>query len=339
MLEGLRARALGLGRAVRRAGKRSRTLTRVYGRLLGERGRAYLELDRLRSRFTGEGKRTGGVDPEKMVWIFGSGRSGSTWLRSMMGEMSGVRIWEEPMVGRLFGEFYARTPKENLRSADFVMGDPIRKGWIESVRNFVLAGARYSNPRLGAEEYLVIKEPNGSVGAPLLMEALPESRMILLVRDPRDVVASVLDAAREGGWLYESRRGRTGTRRGKVDRRPDSFVRERAKVYRRGVESARRAYYAHEGPKVLVRYEDLRANTIDEMRRIYSTLGVPVDEEELARAVEKHSWENVPEEEKGRGKFYRKGTPGSWREDLTPRQVEVVEKTTASLLERFYPEA
>ena len=322
---------------MRRAAKKNRTLIRVYGRLIGERERAYLELGRLRSRLGAKSVRAG-VDPGRMIWIFGSGRSGSTWLRSMMGEIGGFRVWEEPMVGRLFGEFYSRAPKENLRSADFVMGDPIRKGWIGSVRNFVLDAARYSNPRLGAEEYLVVKEPNGSVGAPLLMEALPESRMILLVRDPRDVVASVLDAAREGGWLYESREGRTGARRGKVDRRPNSFVRERANVYRRGVDSARRAYDAHGGPKVLVRYEDLRADTTNEMRRIYSTLGIPVDEGELRRVVDKHSWENVPEDEKGRGKFYRKGKPGGWKEDLTPKQVEVVERTTASLLERFYPE-
>jgi hypothetical protein len=334
MIEALKARALGLWQAARSAGKRSRTLTRIYGRLKGERGRAYLALDRLKSE-----QSIRGVDPGRMVWIFGSGRSGSTWLRSMMGELGGARIWEEPMVGRLFGEFYARAPKDNLRSADFVMGDPIRRGWISSIRNFVLDGARYSNPRLGAGEYLVIKEPNGSVGAHLLMEALPESRMILLVRDPRDVVASVLDAAAEGGWLYESREGRMGARPSKTHRRPNAFVRERARVYRRGVESAWRAHEAHEGPKVLVRYEDLRADTLGEMSRIYAVLDIPVEEGDLERAVEKHSWENVPEREKGRGKFYRRGTSGGWKEDLTPRQVEVVEKTTASLLERFYPEA
>jgi hypothetical protein len=109
-------------------------------------------------------------------------------------------------------------------------------------------------------------------------------------------------------------------------------------VYRRGVESAWRAYDAHKGPKVLVRYEDLRADTMNEMRRIYAVLGIAVEDEDLRRAVEKHSWENVPEREKGRGKFYRRGTSGGWKEDLTPMQVEVVEKTTASLLERFYPE-
>jgi hypothetical protein len=325
MLEGLRARVRELGQTVRGVGKRSRTLTRLYSAIIGQRERAYLELGRLRSRES--------IDPARMVWIFGSGRSGSTWLRNMMGELGGAKVWEEPMVGRLFGEFYARAPKDNLRSADFVMGDPIRRGWISSIRNFVLDGARYSNPRLGAGEYLVIKEPNGSVGAPLLMEALPESRMILLLRDPRDVVASVLDAATEGGWLYESREGRTGAGR------TNSFVRERANVYRRGVEGAWWAYDAHNGPKVLVRYEDLRAETLGEMRRIYSVLGIPAEEGDLEKAVEKHSWQNVPEREKGRGKFYRRGTAGGWREDLTPKQVEVVEKATASLLERFYPEA
>ena len=55
----------------------------------------------------------------QLVWVFGSPRSGSTWLRSMMGELESSGVWEEPMVGRLFGEFYARTPKDNLRSADF----------------------------------------------------------------------------------------------------------------------------------------------------------------------------------------------------------------------------
>jgi hypothetical protein len=329
MLEGLRAHAQGLGRAVRSVGKRSRTLTRIYSKLVGQRERAYLELGRLGSRKS--------IDPGRMVWIFGSGRSGSTWLRSMMGELDDAGVWEEPMVGRLFGEFYARAPTDNLRSADFVMGDPIRTGWVRSIRNFVLDGARYSNPRLGSEDFLIVKEPNGSVGAPLLMEALPESRMILLVRDPRDVVASVLDAATEGGWLYESREGKTNANR-KTERRPNAFVRERANVYRRGVESAWQAYEAHKGPKILVRYEDLRADTLNEMRRVYAVLGIAVQDDDLLRAVEKHSWENVPDREKGRGKFYRRGTSGGWKEDLTPRQVEVVEKATASLLERFYPE-
>jgi hypothetical protein len=257
----------------------------------------------------------------------------------MMEEMSNHRVWEEPMVGRLFGDFYAKAPKENLRSADFIMGAPIRKGWIRSIRSFVLDGAKYSNPRLEAGDYLVIKEPNGSIGAPLLMEALPESRMILLVRDPRDVVASTLDARREGGWNYErhkDRRQREGTQPPEKDSL--NYAERRARKYLQGMGNAKLAYDAHNGPKVMVRYEELRADALGTMKRVYSTLGVPVNEEELARVVEKHSWENIPEEKKGEGKFYRKATPGSWREDLTPEQAEMVERVTAPLLKELYPE-
>jgi hypothetical protein len=41
----------------------------------------------------------------------------------------------------------------------------------------------------------------------------------------------------------------------------------------RNVGAAKRAYEAHEGPKVMVRYEDLRTDTLGTMRRIYSALG------------------------------------------------------------------
>ena len=100
---------------------------------------------------------------------------------------------------------------------------------------------------------------------------------------------------------------------------------------------SREAYEAHEGPKTLVKYEELRADTPGTMKRIYSDLGVAVGEEEIARAVREHSWENIPEEEKGPDRFYRKATPGGWREDLTPEQVQTVERITAPLLEEFYP--
>jgi hypothetical protein len=122
-----------------------------------------------------------------------------------------------------------------------------------------------------------------------------------------------------------------------VDKDPDAFVRDRAKSYLQRIGITKQAYEAHKGRKVLVRYEELRANTLGTMSRIRSALELPVSEQELSRAVEKHAWENIPEEDKGEGKVFRKATPGGWREDLTPQQVEIVERITAPLLEEFYP--
>jgi hypothetical protein len=291
----------------------------------------------LRARLAGRDARDTGANPGNIIWIFGSGRSGSTWLRSMMEDLDRHQLWEEPMVGKLFGEFYDRSMEAELHRPDFIMSNATRRGWIRAIRNFILDCAAYAHPRLGAGEYLVVKEPNGSLGAPLLMKALPESRMIFLIRDPRDILSSMLDGARQGGWMYERKENEDWKRRAAADNNPDNFVRNRSRKYLQHAGSAQRAYDAHRGPKVLVRYEELRADTLGTMKRIYSNLGIEVDEEELTLVVEKHSWENIPELEKGEGKFYRKASPGGWREDLTPEQAKIIGKETAPLLEKFYP--
>ncbi len=299
----------------------------------------YPPLNELRARFArsfAASSETRGVRPENMVWIFGSGRSGSTWLRSMMGEMKGHKVWEEPMVGKLFGDFYEKAQSGQLGTKNFIMGSPTRKGWIRSIRNFVIDGANYAHPGLGPDHYLVVKEPNGSQGAPLIMEALPESRMILLIRDPRDVVASVMDGAREGSWLYERKDDSRWKERALADNNPNAYVRKRANIYLRHAGNAKAAYDAHRGPKALVRYEDLTADTVGTMQRMYSQLGITVDGKQLERVVEKHSWENIPAEKKGEGKFYRKGTPGSWSDDLSPEQARKIEEITAPLFNEFY---
>jgi hypothetical protein len=272
------------------------------------------------------------VAPENMIWIFGTGRTGSTWLAAMMEEPEGHAVWFEPRVGTVFD------PQRFQRHGGkhFIFASQYKDVWLRSIRNFILDGANARFPELDGG-YLAVKEPGGSVGAGLIMEALPESGMVLLIRDPRDVVASWLDATRKGGW--QTRRRGEGGRHAEslAETNPIAFVRRHADAYLQHVGSARRAYEAHDGRKVVVRYEDLRADTLGTMKRMYGELGVPVEEARLAEAVEKHSWENIPEEEKGQGKFYRKATPQAWREDLTRRQVKTVERITAPLLEEFYP--
>ncbi len=300
-----------LGQRLKRVGQR---IVRK-GRVIGIRPRQWL------------GGETSGVDPKNVVWIFGAGRTGSTWLSRMMDELKGQSVWFEPWVGALFDPYHLRL--EDRKGKHFILSPRYRGTWLGSIRAFVLDGANARFPEAsGAGRYLVIKEPGGSVGAALLMEALPESRMVLLVRDPRDVVASWVDARREGGWRSAGREPVDST---------DNMVRTVARRYSRNVGQAKKAYDAHKGRKVLVRYEELRADALGTMRRIYTELGIPVDEGGLIRAVEKHSWENIPKKDKGEGKFYRKATPGGWREDLTPKQVKTIERVIAPLLDELYP--
>jgi hypothetical protein len=276
-----------------------------------------------------------GVVAENIVWIFGTGRSGSTWLGSMMGGLDGCAMWNEPLVGNLFGNFHYFRVGGRKTGRQYILGESYKETWLGPMRDLVLGGAAARFPEVVGGGYLIIKEPNGSIGAPLLMQALPESRMIFLIRDPRDVVASSMDARSEGSWLSERREAQRRT--SKPDRNPNVYVRVRANSYVQQIEKAGQAYSAHGGRKVMVRYEDLRADTLKTMKRIYSALEIPVEEAELARAVERNSWEKIPEVEKGEGKKRRKAKPGGWREDLTARQVEIVEDITAPLLNEYYP--
>jgi hypothetical protein len=253
----------------------------------------------------------------------------------MMGCLDGCAMWNEPLVGNLFGNFHYIRAGGRKSGRQYILGEPYKETWLGPMRDLVLGGATARFPEVAEDGYLIIKEPNGSIGAPLLMEALPESRMIFLIRDPRDVVASSMDARSEEGWLSERRDAQRPA--SKPHRNPNVYVRIRANSYVQQIEKTGQAYDAHGGRKVLVRYEDLRADTLKTMKRIYSTLEIPVEEAVLARSVEKHSWEKILEEQKGEGKKRRKAKPGGWREDLTARQAEIVEDITAPLINEFYP--
>ena len=62
--------------------------------------------------------------------------------------------------------------------------------------------------------------------------------------------------------------------------------------------------------KVMIKYQDLRADTFETMKRLRATLRIDVDEGELAQVVERHLWENIPEGKKGEGQSRRKAKPG-----------------------------
>ncbi|MGH3147890.1 MAG: sulfotransferase domain-containing protein, partial [Rubrobacter sp.] len=272
-----------------RAARRGQKVARLREQL-EEKDR---ELDRLRTRLVARpSDRADAIDPQNVIWMFGTGRSGSTWLSDMMGDLGNHAVWREPLVGALFGNlYYVRADhRRGEQGKHFILGRGYKETWMRPMREMILGGAAARFPEVLDGGYVVIKEPNGSIGAPLLMEALPESRMILLVRDHRDVVASSLDARKEGSWLYQRRdKSKVQT----ANENPDRFLKGRAENYLRDAGNSKEAYDAHKGPKVLVRYEDLRADTAGELGGVLRFMGQEPADAELADCVAFASVENM----------------------------------------------
>src|SRR5919112_1555970 len=289
-----------------------------------------------------------GINPQNMVWILGSPRTGSTWLSEILADPKGYALWREPFFGVVLNFRDNLAHRGYINSKQFLLGESYRDVWVGSMRRLFLDVGRAKFPHIAPRHHLIIKEPNGSMSAPLILEAFPESKLVFLVRDSRDVVASLLDAAQEGSWYgydkFEAsvaeavRRG--GGPASPLDRSDDELAGQLARNYVTNVSAVKEAYARHpEGAKVMIRYEDLRAAPRDCVSYICNSLGIEVDSEQLKRAVERRAFERIPQEHRGQGKFHRKATPGGWREDLTPEQVRVVEEITGPLLREFYPDS
>lgn len=159
---------------------------------------------RMRLARSGSGDTDGLINPENLVWIFCTSRSGSTWMANMFEDLRDHTVWHEPAVGELFGNFYYLS-KPGRGGNHYILGGR-NHTWTRPLRAFVLEAASLKFPESVNGGFLVAKEPASAIGAPLIMQALPESRMIFLIRDPRDVAASSMDANREGSWFQEQRK-------------------------------------------------------------------------------------------------------------------------------------
>jgi hypothetical protein len=169
---------------------------------------------------------------------------------------------------------------------------------------------------------VVIKEPSGSQSADLLLPALPESRLLFLLRDGRDVVDSELAANRKGSWVSSEFPGAEGLSQ---EDRLDFVIRSAQKWLWR-TEVVESAYRSHPGPKHLVTYEQLLADPVDRLSAVFEWLDLPADDGMVRATLDRHSFASLSDERRGPDKFFRAATPGLWREHLTAEEQSALDR-------------
>lgn len=275
----------------------------------------------------------------QIVWILGSPRSGSTWLMLLLKKHPAVTVVDEPMIGAFLSPFIAEQPgvdgaqltSETFTTrlvaavkSDHFFAEEFADVWVprlgDLIRERLRAHAVRHPPARGrpSKALVVVKEPNGSQSADLISRALPQSRLLFLLRDGRDVVDSELAGNSKDGWVGDVIPGFSGVG---VDGRV-AFVRHEARKYLWRTETVQKAYAAHPGPKLLMRYEELLADPVRHMREVLDWLGAPLPERQLAEMVESRSFERVAD--RGPSRFFRSASPGKWRENLSAEEQEAM---------------
>jgi hypothetical protein len=275
----------------------------------------------------------------KLVWIFGSPRSGSSWmLRLLTGQPDIAPVNESYLGAHLVpvggeveaGEYYEHG--ERAGDASYFFARDYMPVLLPLLHELVLRGFDNQLRHMGFDpvpRWVVIKEPNGSHAADTIVSLLPRSRMLFLLRDGRDVVDSILDAmlGSDSWWAERTRQ------LGRPPQERLAFVVQHSELWVRRTMASQRAFESlPEEQRLLVRYEGILADTPAQLRRIFDWLALDVSDKKLAAIVERHAFESAPRDRRGPGKPMRAATPGLWRENLTEDEQRTMHEIMGSKL-------
>jgi peptidoglycan/xylan/chitin deacetylase (PgdA/CDA1 family) len=334
---------------------------------------------RLRRKRMGRGgySPTAGLhfDPEefesKIVWVWSTARSGSTWLLRMLSHPLHLvdssdkeddylgfvppRAWQGKVdlipVDTTFvsnhlmpfhgGADYSETGAPMTfasalglnKRANYFFSPKYADAWRPEVRRMMLVRFHRFLERT-AEKYptddpvLLLKEVAGAHAAPLVMSMFPRSKMVFLLRDGRDVVDSQTAGNAPGGWLPIT--GWTNEEERK------EYVRRRSRTWVGDVSRIEKAFEAHpEERRKMVRYEDLLASPVENLRELVDFMGLRKGDRWVERSVEVNAFESVAPENKGPTKFFRSASPGKWQENLSAEEVEILHEVMGDKLREF----
>jgi len=268
-----------------------------------------------------------------LVWIFGANRSGTTWLALQIHQDNNYFL-DETLVGEHLGISIRKIDKMerqydiNLNRDDYFFSTKYKKEWQFYLRKLIFN--RIYSQFQDITKKVILKEPNSSVGADIISECFPMSRIIILLRDPRDILDSRVDALSEKGW--STKQGWNPI----TEKNRIQFIERECLLWVQLIKILIKVRENHHKDfQKTIKYEDLRENTSEVLQKIFSFLAISIDEKKLQNIVDELSYEKIPPSEKGEGKMVRAASPGKWKEHFNADEVAKMESIMGDTLNQL----
>lgn len=352
--------------------KRSREQTRQAKRKLEQREAEITRLQKELEQASGTTRGISAPSPEtQLFFLVGHGRSGTTWLQTILDSHPEVLCQGE---GWVFNRNYRREDFRELNPHlkvsslyNAILTSEYLKLWIErsiwgkgaSVEEHLdnltnLSVNYFLTRKLEGTGKRIAGDKTASPGIETLEEiprVCPEAKVINIVRDGRDVAVSVAHflwnhAMHEDGGIYELDEEEL-EKREEYRKDPSAFEQKSIFSEKRltGIASGWNSEVSQatgRGPALLgdnyleVRYESLLTQPETEVRRILGFLGADASEQATRKCVDATGFERLSRRKSGQEDSssvrFRKGVAGDWKNVFTERDKRIFREQAGDLL-------
>lgn len=244
-------------------------------------------------------------------------RSGSTWLRLMLNDHPEIACGNETFVftewaglDNLIASYHGRRGHVGL--GGYVSEESFYshvRAFVNGIFNEYLLSERKS--------FLVEKSTRHALFLPTIKMVYPDAKLIHLVRDGRDVVVSLRSAAQSWNPSWPKDIGRC------------------ASMWKRHNEQILSSSQLFGAADILrIKYEDMLVDPETILHRAICLIGAEQNERTLARRIA--SSHQFSEYKRSRnwfdGQFFRKGTSGQWRSELSGEEIRAFKSVANDLL-------
>ena len=271
---------------------------------------------------------------KNLVLVLGFPRSGTTWLGTQLlshntNIVNEFRIADHLAVrSKEMGDEVVRRVDQKQNDENYLFASKFKKNWIIFLRKLIL-NRIYAQFR-DLDHKIIIKEPNPIDVSDIISDCFEKSKIILLVRDGRDVIDSVIDAKQEDGFMAKA-----GQKPLQIQRRL-KFIENQARLWKYTTENLLKTFDKKNNENIrLIKYERLLDNTFEELQKIYEFINVEISQNELQNIIEKYSFKKIPDKLKGEGKFYRAATPGLWKEHFSDDEKKLMNELMKDTLKKL----